>query len=176
MLESGWMLIAAWLVFGQLAGFRYSRQMVFRLFMKYQTHYEVIITQKRYWLNDMYWIVNSMMYYALFTFMAIFAYAVLSAIFNLPTNGGWYVAYITLFLSIWYRAREDSKNLVYKKTCDLIDTFLEASGYSLNMADFHINPDIETRKGLAFKAEQRQKAQAQSKKSNNTTNQSKNTI
>ena len=37
MLESGLMLIVAWLVFSYLSGFIYSRRMVFRLYMKYQT-------------------------------------------------------------------------------------------------------------------------------------------
>ena len=183
MLESGLMLVFAWIVFGQIAGFRYSRQMVFRLFMKYQTHYEVIISHKKYWLNDGYWIVNSMMHYALFTFLAVFTYAVIGTIFNLPSNIGWYVAYITLFLSIWQRSRNSSKDNVYKKTCDLIDNFLDASGYSLNIADFHINPDIETRKGRAFVAEQKMKSQMKNSKpspsGNSPTsniNQSKNSI
>ena len=156
MLESGWMLVAAWLIFGQIAGYRYARHMVFRLFTKYQVHFEVIVNQQRYWFNDTYWIVNSILYYGLFTFLAIFMYGVISAIFGLNPSGGWYVAYITLFASIWYRSRDKSKNVVYQKSCDRIDVLLDTRGYSINFSDLpkaqEPDRDSMTRKDWANRA------------------------
>lgn len=135
MLESGLMLIVAWLVFSYLSGFAYSRRMVFRLYMKYQTHYEVIVTKQKNWFNDDYWIINTILHHGLAMFFGIFGYSIIAFIFSWSSRSGWYVGYVILFLAIAYRARNKSFEWVFKNTCSKIDGLLDISGYSVNISD-----------------------------------------
>ena len=134
LLENGWMLLASWLFFSYLSGDAYGRKMIFKLYMKYQTHYEVVASKQRFWFNSNYWHVNTILHHAVYIFLAIFIYSVVATITDLSSNGAWYVAYIALFLAIYKRSQSLEKD--YLKSCSKIDTLLDASGYSLNISEF----------------------------------------
>lgn len=134
MLENGWMLIGSWLFFSYLSGHVYSKKMTFRLFMKYQTHFEVISNKQRFWFQNGYWQVNTMLHHAAIMFLSLFIYSVIATIFGLSPTFGWYVSYIALFVAIRQRAVGLEKD--YLSSCSRIDTLLDVSGYSLNISQF----------------------------------------
>lgn len=134
MLENGWMLIGSWLLFSYLSGHVYSKKMTYRLFMKYQTHFEVIANKQKFWFNNGYWQINTMLHHAVIMFLALFMYSVIATIFNLSPHIGWYISYIALFVAIRLRAVNLEKD--FQNSCSRIDVLLDVSGYSLNMAQF----------------------------------------
>jgi hypothetical protein len=134
MLENAWMLLASWLFFGYLSGHVYSKKMIFKLFMKYQTHHEVIANKQAFWFQSGYWQVNTMLHHATIMFLSLFTYSVIATIFGFSPNVGWYVAYIALFVAIKMRADGIEKD--YKNSCIRIDALLDVSGYSVNISQF----------------------------------------
>lgn len=134
MLENGWMLFASWLFFSYLSGHVYSKKITFRLFMKYQTYYEVIVNKQRFWFQIGYWQVNTMLHHASIMFISLFVYSIIATVFGLNPNIGWYISYGALFAAIKLRANGIDRE--YLSSCSKIDTLLDVSGYSLNIAQF----------------------------------------